>query len=428
MTQKMIDLRQRFIDRPLFICENTARLLSSAGIESFKIEDYEAEAAEALFNYNFSGRVENKPYKMVGNVAVIPINGTLLHKVNWGGSWYTGYTYIRNLFDIAMEDQDVAGIVLEVNSGGGEVSGAFPLAEHIRSSRSKPTMTIVDEHAYSAAYLLGSATQKMSVPKTGGVGSIGVVTMHIDYSKALDDMGVKVTYIHAGKHKVDGNPYEPLPKAVRGRIQARVDQSYDLFVEAVHLQRGLSTEDVKATEAQTFGAEEALNLGLVDVIASPEEALASFMADLNGKKHKGTLMSTQSQKATQAGQQAGEDAQVTFTQADIDAAKAEGMKAGREEERARFSAVMSSEHFAANMNMAKKMLANANLSADEINDMLSEAPKVDQASSAANAFEQAMVTTGNPEVGANKGDDQEEPGENRMLRNYGLATGKKLIQ
>lgn len=424
---KMIDLRTRLLNAPLMMSQEAAESFAALAPESFMVEAAPENADEMMFDWAF-GQGGNKPYRMVANkVAVIPITGTLLNRFNWSYSGATGYDYIRAVFDMALADNDVAGIVFDVHSGGGQVDGAFELAEHIFQNRGvKPSAAVVNAHAYSAAYLLASSAGKMYVPKTGGAGSIGVVTMHVDMSKMLADVGINITFIHAGKHKVDGNPYQSLPEGVRNRIQAKIDESYGMFVEAVARQRGLDTGAVKATEAQTFSAQEAADLGLVDAVMSPQDALTAFVAELNGELQENNHMANQNEATQTAGQQAANaGGEATFTQADLDNAKATGVTEGRQMERERFSAVIDSEHFAGREGLAKKMLVNPALSADEINEMLAEAPAVVSAQgSGANAFENAMETSGNPEVGAE--DQGADENDNPLLRDYAAASGLKL--
>ena len=427
---KQIDLRSRLLNVPLMMSQEHAESFAALAPESFKIDAEPENADEMMFEWAF-GATKSKPYKMVGSLAVIPVTGTLLHRFNWSFGFATGYDYIRAVFDMALADDDVEGIVFDVHSGGGQVDGAFELADHIFENRGvKPSISIVNSHAYSAAYLVGSAAGQMTVPKTGGAGSIGVVTMHADMSKMLDDIGIKITFIHAGKHKVDGNPYEALPDGVRNRIQTKIDESYGMFVGAVARYRGLDDEAVRKTEAQTLSAQEAVDLKLVDAVASPQEAMTAFVAELNGES-KETVMAEQQKPTQQAGQQAADAGGEgkTFTQADLDAAKAEGVTEGRQMERDRYAAVMGSEHYAGREGLAGKMLAKDSLSAEEINEMLADAPKVEatQPSGGSNAFENAMENSDNPNMGAEaEGQESEEPEEGSLLKNYAAAAGLKL--
>lgn len=227
-----------------------------------------------------------RPFDMVDNVAVIPIEGTLVQKGSWIGesSGETSYEGLQTQIARAQSRDEVKGAVFEVDSFGGMVNGAFETATAIRKlSAEKPTIAILTDFAYSAAYLLASQCRQIIVPEFGGAGSIGVVTLHVDFSQALEADGVRVTIIHAGEHKVDGNPYEPLPEKVRATWQARVETIRTRFAEVVGQGRGrrYSKADAMKSEAQSYDAAEALKLGLVDAIGDPQEAFSAFISEVN---------------------------------------------------------------------------------------------------------------------------------------------------
>ncbi|TCM72022.1 peptidase S49-like protein [Rhodovulum steppense] len=115
-----------------------------------------------------------------------------------------------------------------------EMEKAFDLVDRIRAIRgSKPVWAFVAEHAFSAGYALASQADRILLPRTGALGGIGVVVLHADLSGQLDQDGVRVTLIHSGRHKVDGNPYQPLPEGVRDDIQREIDVLRFLFAETV---------------------------------------------------------------------------------------------------------------------------------------------------------------------------------------------------
>lgn len=223
-----------------------------------------------------------RPYVVKDGVLLVPVKGVLLHNFPYAvGSYATGYYYIQRAVERGLIDSNVKGIALVCDSPGGHVAGCFELVDRIYQARSKkPIAAFAHEHAYSAAYAVASAASKITVSRTGGVGSIGVVTMHVDFSKALEADGIKVTFIFAGKHKVDGNPYEPLSKDAQERIQARIDEAYGVFVGAVARNRKMEESAVRKTEALTFGSSEAVERGLADAIGPLDDALAAFCAGL----------------------------------------------------------------------------------------------------------------------------------------------------
>lgn len=222
----------------------------------------------------------------VGNVAVIPVEGTLVQKGKWIGqdSGETSYEGIRALVARAAADDKVKGVVLEVDSYGGEVPGAFETAQAIADlSKLKPTLAIMTDFAYSAGYLMASAARQVVMPEGGGAGSIGVVAVHQDLSKQLEQKGIAVTLITAGAHKADGNPFQPLADGVRAEWQASVDTAYERFVAAVGDRRGsrLNRDAARATEARTYDGMAAVNAGLVDGIIDPQVAFAEFVNRLS---------------------------------------------------------------------------------------------------------------------------------------------------
>ncbi|MGR9169635.1 S49 family peptidase [Rhizobium sp. KDH_Rht_773_N] len=224
-----------------------------------------------------------RPYTVKNGILMIPVKGVLLFGVGYAiGQYATGYIYLDKALERGLADPNVKGIALIVDSPGGHVAGNFDLADKIFAARGqKPIHAFAAENAYSAAYSIASACKTLTVARTGGVGSIGVVTMHLDVSKAMDKAGLKMTFIHYGQHKVDGNGYEALPADVKDRIQARIDGLGELFVSTVARNRKLDAQAVRDTEALTFDADEALTSGLADKIGSLDDATANFAAYLS---------------------------------------------------------------------------------------------------------------------------------------------------
>lgn len=232
-------------------------------------------------------RYDEMPFYMDGDVAVIPIEGSLVHKGSYVGksSGVTSYEGIQAQISVAKRSPNkVRGAVFEVDSFGGEVSGAFETAAAIADlSRSIPTIAILTDYAYSAAYLLASQARQIVAPKYGGAGSIGVIMMHADYSRQIANAGVNVTIIRAGGRKAEGNPYEPLPSDVAERWQAQVEAMRQDFAAVVGKGRGSRFSMAKAlkTEAEAFEAKDALALGLIDAIADPVATYDAFVKAIN---------------------------------------------------------------------------------------------------------------------------------------------------
>ncbi|MCG6204190.1 S49 family peptidase [Rhodopseudomonas sp. HC1] len=226
------------------------------------------------------------PFDMVDGVAIIPIEGSLIQKGGWIGapSGETSYQGLQTQIARAGRNADVKGVVFEIDSFGGMVNGGFETAAMIAAlSKAKPTIAILTDFAYSAAYLQASPCRQIIAPQFGGAGSIGCVMLHADYSGALEQDGIKVTIIKSGVHKIEGNPYEPLPDGQRDRWQAQVDEVRDQFAAVVAKGRGkrLTKAQALKTEAQAFTAAEALDLGLIDAVGDGQEAFAAFVKEVN---------------------------------------------------------------------------------------------------------------------------------------------------
>lgn len=352
-----------------------------------------------------------RPYNVSQGTLYVPIKGMLVHDYGYAiGDWLTGYTYIAKAFERGMEDPEVERIAMVISSGGGEVAGNFDLVDKIFSMRgTKPIRAFVNEAAYSAAYSLASAADKISMTRTAGVGSIGVVTAHVDYSELYKDAGVKVTFIHAGDHKVDGNPYEPLPEEVKKRMQARIDSMYDIFVSTVARNREMDEKAIRDTEALTYSASDAISVGLADEVLPFEEAVAAFSGALTDDPE------------VDPDENSG-DENMSFTQEDLDNARAEGVGQGKAEgataERARIQGILTAEAATNRREVAFHLALNTNQSVEEATALLAITPEQAAAPAtttpAANAFEQAMAH-GNPNIQPGA-DNAEAPGQDESAK------------
>lgn len=257
-------------------------------------------AVKDRLDFNFTGEkmegvqlIENESfqYTVIDNVAFIPLQGALVHKGSAMDAMcgIMNYAEIGNMLNTAISDPQVSKIVFDCNSGGGTVAGAFTLAEKVFNSRgNKELIAVVDEAAYSACYLVASACDRIVLSKTSGVGSIGVVSAHHDYSDALKSEGVAVTYVYAGDKKVDANPYEALKDSAKIDMQNRVDKFYNMFVNEVSKNRGISAETIIGTQAGIYIGEDAVKIGLADEVVN----LNDFYKDLSIEtKNKGAFMS-----------------------------------------------------------------------------------------------------------------------------------------
>jgi signal peptide peptidase SppA len=218
-------------------------------------------------------------YSTDSSVAIIPVHGTLVHRTHGLSalSGMTSYQSIRDSLTNALNDPEISSIMLDIDSPGGEVAGVFDLVDYIYRARSvKPITAMINERGYSAAYAIASAANNIYLSRTAGVGSIGVVMLHVDRSAADKQAGLTYTHIYAGSHKIDGTPHAPLSAEAKATAQSTVDSVYSLFVSTVARNNGLSESDVRDTQAATYHGQSAIDNGLADAILSYQEVLTNL--------------------------------------------------------------------------------------------------------------------------------------------------------
>ncbi|MFT4314806.1 MAG: S49 family peptidase [Wolbachia pipientis] len=203
----------------------------------------------------------------IARTAIIPIHGILTKKPGTFDDFLgmTSYEKIQEEIEEALENKEVETITLDIDSPGGEVNGVFDLADFIYSARGKKRIiAIANDDAYSAAYAIASSAEKVFVSRTSGVGSIGVIASHIDQSGFDEKQGIKYTTIFAGSRKNDLNPHEPMTSESLESLQKEVDRLYEMFVQLIARNRGLSIEKIRSTEAGLYFGEKAVEIGLAD--------------------------------------------------------------------------------------------------------------------------------------------------------------------
>lgn len=221
--------------------------------------------------------------KTAGNVAVIPIYGTICYRASMFSD-FSGGTSVQGLtkmFRQALADESIKAIVFDVDSPGGEVDGIQEFADEIFNARGqKKIVAVANTLSASAAYWIASSAEEMVVTPSGQVGSIGVFTVHTDLSQMNAAIGVSPTYVFAGKYKTEGNPDQPLSSDAQAAIQSTVDSYYNAFVNAVARNRGVSASDVRNGfgEGRVVVANDAKKLKMVDRIATFDQTLARFGA------------------------------------------------------------------------------------------------------------------------------------------------------
>lgn len=425
----MNSILARFEDTTALVAEGrSAWLESCAQMASAHLVEIEKAAANDNDGFWFAAddyRSRYRPYNVKNGVLYVPVQGLLLHNFSYAlGEWATGYDYIREAVKRGCDDSEVKAIVLVIDSGGGMVSGNYDLCDLIYEKRSvKPIRAVAAEFAYSAAFNIAAATSHVTVGRTGGVGSVGVVRTHIERSKMLEQMGVTATIIRSKDGKFRGNALEPLSEATQEKWQGEVNEFHKQFVAMVARGRGMSEAAVDATDAQTFMARQAVELGLADAIGSLDDAVSALQATFS-----------------QEGDEPMADNNQAEHEAAIAAARAEGVvegeKKGAENALARINAIIGSDAGKSHPTAALNAALKTSMSADEATAFLATLPEekpqaaTEQTQTGAGApaglFEAAMDGTKQPNItaaegagGDNNATDADK--DRALIKAYGLA-------
>jgi signal peptide peptidase SppA len=217
--------------------------------------------------------------KLIGNVAVLGIFGVLSQKATWmtRALGWTSTEALETQFKAALADSQVKAIVFYVDSPGGSALGNEEVSKTIVAGRGvKPIYTYARGLMASAAYYIGSAASQVFASPSSTIGSIGAVSTHVEWSKALAEMGAGVTVVRSAPNKQLWNGVEKLTPDAKASMQKWVGSYGDQFEKAVATNRGLTQADVKARFGQgdAFLASEAAQRGLIDGVMTFEELLA----------------------------------------------------------------------------------------------------------------------------------------------------------
>jgi capsid assembly protease len=230
------------------------------------------------------GMFDTPTNRTQGQIAVLNLFGTISQRMN-AMSQFSGGTSTEMFaaaFQDAVNDPNVSAIVINIDSPGGSVPGVPELADMIYQARGKKRIvSVVNPMMASAALWIGTAAgEVVAIPSASDVGSIGVLTIHTDQTKADAEAGLTRTIIKSNEFKAEGNPYEPLSDSAKTFIAQRIMKIHEEFVSAVAKFRGVTTAKVEADfgNGRTLRAKEALQVGLIDRIATLEEVLAELGA------------------------------------------------------------------------------------------------------------------------------------------------------
>jgi signal peptide peptidase SppA len=323
------------------------------------------------------------------------------------------------MIEAALADYRAHAIVLDIDSPGGEASGVAELARSIRAANdAKPVYAVANEAAFSAAYWIASAAQRLLVPASGMVGSVGVIALHVDQSIADAKRGLVYTPVFAGARKNDFTSHEPLSAEARAGMQAIVDRLYVQFVDAVASNRGMASQAVRDTEAGIIDAEAAVVLGMADGVGTLGDAVrmardasrsgargvsqrAAAIAEIDTEGKNSMTIETKPAATFTAEHVATERA------AGVVEGIAQGRKEGATAERARVRSILECEAAKDRPSLANHLAFGSDMTPEDAAAMLAKAGvevPAPAAATATNVLAEHMGRIANPRVGPDAGD------------------------
>lgn len=207
---------------------------------------------------------EEPQMAMDGNTAIIPVFGIIGKHLSMLETMCGGCDLdtVGDMFDAAMVDSNVRRIVLNFRSPGGTVTGVPEMARKIANAN-KETIAFTDTLCCSGALWLASQCSKFYCTESSDVGSVGVYSVFLDETAALEKEGVKVNAISAGAFKLTGANFKPMTTDERAMLQAGVDKIYAQFKAAVTRNRVIDDEYL---QGQVYDGEDAVKYGFCDGI------------------------------------------------------------------------------------------------------------------------------------------------------------------
>ncbi len=211
-----------------------------------------------------------------GSIAVVPLMGTMLKY----GTWCTyGTEEIAAALDYAASFDNISGIVLNIDSGGGAVDAIAPMLQAIQRAQAqgKPVVASVDL-CCSAAYYTASACDSIIANNniSSMIGSIGVMCSFADYKKYYEDKGIKLHTIFSS-HSADKN--KNFIDATDGKYENFIKEELDPlaldFQNAVKANRGdiLQADTPGLLNGKVYYANTAKQLGLIDKVGTFQDAI-----------------------------------------------------------------------------------------------------------------------------------------------------------
>ena len=285
----LADVRQRFDDAPWGPHAAVGEGLVDEVVFRDELLDRISERIGA--KVDFAPFVDTTPRQHWAEdpyVAVVLVEDTIIdgesRSIPLFGLGFVGSDTIAGTLRALRKDRNCRGVVLRVNSPGGSALAsdviwrevALTAEAHAQDPRfAAPIVVSMGDVAASGGYYVSMGAPTVLADPMTITGSIGVISLHFDVSGLLGKLGISTFTLEEGKNGTIGSPFAPYTEDQRGRIEASIRRTYDLFRERVATGRGMTPEKVdELGRGHVYSGVDAKALGLVDELGGLHDAIA----------------------------------------------------------------------------------------------------------------------------------------------------------
>lgn len=217
-----------------------------------------------------SGAAYNSSESQQDYVAVINMKDPIYKYDQYCGP--AGTKSKMNTMQRYLSDPFCKGVVMDIDSGGGQVYGTPEFFDFVKSF-AKPVVAYTDGLMCSAAYYIGSAADfVIANPRADAIGSIGVMVFYIDMTGIYQKEGATIIEEYADQSSDKNKSFRELLKGnPELYIKQELNPIADTFINDVKSVRPGVSEDVFT--GSTYNAEEALSLSLIDQLGTLQDAV-----------------------------------------------------------------------------------------------------------------------------------------------------------
>lgn len=290
-SRELLNLKKKVFNTPQLIMADDFQPIVEYMINPQRTDFKPVEKAKVLARSDFSKDEDYKQYQLESAgvnpktmQGLIKIEGTLVNRAGQIQACVelTSYEGIKAQLSKQIE-LGAKEVVLLLDTGGGEAYGCFATANKMRKMADDAGIKLiayVDGYACSAGYALASSAHEIVANPQATVGSIGVVVQLLNNSKALEKAGYSRTFVYAGDNKIPFDDNGEWDKEFLTNLQSSINKSYKKFTNLIAVNRGMQEVDVVKTQASTYDADEAVDIGFVDKLMEVDEFFDEYLPSL----------------------------------------------------------------------------------------------------------------------------------------------------